>query len=173
MSISRWMDKEVVVHIHHGILLSYKNEHICVSSDEVDETGASNTEWVSQKEKHQYSIITHTCGIWNGGNRDTIYTAARRHRCKEQTVESCGRRWGWDDTRQWHWNMYITICKTADQCNFNAWSRPLLWDNPEGWGGEGGGKGFTIGVVRMCVCGCSMLMSGRGHHSDVKRLSSN
>ena len=47
---------------------------------------------VSQKEKHQYSILTHICGIWNGGNSDTIYTAARRHRCKEQTVESCGRR---------------------------------------------------------------------------------
>ena len=37
MSISRWMDKEVVVHIHNGILLNYKKEHIWVSSNEVDE----------------------------------------------------------------------------------------------------------------------------------------
>ena len=21
-------------------------------------------------------------------------------------------------------------------------SKPVLWDNPEGWGGEGGGRGF-------------------------------
>ena len=36
MSISRQMEKEVVVHIHNGILLSYKKEHIWVSSNEVD-----------------------------------------------------------------------------------------------------------------------------------------
>ena len=35
--------KEVVVHIHNGILLSYKKEHIWVSSNEVDETGAYYT----------------------------------------------------------------------------------------------------------------------------------
>ena len=39
------MDKEVVVHIHNGLLLSYKKECIWVSSNEVDETGAYYTEW--------------------------------------------------------------------------------------------------------------------------------
>ena len=51
------MDKEVVVHIHNGILLSYKKEHIWVSSNEVDETGAYYTEW-SKSEREtpiQYS----------------------------------------------------------------------------------------------------------------------
>ena len=33
----RWMDKEAVVHVHNGILLSYKKEHVWVSSDEVNE----------------------------------------------------------------------------------------------------------------------------------------
>ena len=28
MSIIKWMDKEIVVHIHNGILLSHKKEHI-------------------------------------------------------------------------------------------------------------------------------------------------
>ena len=51
MSIGRWMDKEIVVHIHYGILLSYQKEHIWVSSNEVDETQNYYTEW-SQKEKH-------------------------------------------------------------------------------------------------------------------------
>ena len=32
---NRWVDKEVVVHIHNGILLSYEKEHIWVSSDEI------------------------------------------------------------------------------------------------------------------------------------------
>ena len=60
--ISRWMDKEVVAHIHNGILLSYKKEHIWVSSNEADETGDYYTEW-SQKEKYQYSMLTHIYGI--------------------------------------------------------------------------------------------------------------
>ena len=25
-------------------------------------------------------------------------------------------------------------------------SKPVLWDNPEGWGGEGGGRGFGMGT---------------------------
>ena len=44
-------DKEIVVHIHNGILLSYKKECIWFSSNEVDETGAYYTEWnESEKE---------------------------------------------------------------------------------------------------------------------------
>ena len=39
------MDKEVVVHIYNGILLSHKKEHIWVSSDEVDEPGSYYIEW--------------------------------------------------------------------------------------------------------------------------------
>ena len=45
MSMDRWMDKEVVVHMHNGILLSYKKEHIWVSSNEVDEPSTYYTEW--------------------------------------------------------------------------------------------------------------------------------
>jgi len=37
MSIDRWIDKEAVVHIHNGILLSHKKECIWVSPDKVDE----------------------------------------------------------------------------------------------------------------------------------------
>ena len=42
---------------------------------------------------------------------------------KEQTFGLCGRRQEWDCMREWHWNMYITLCKIDDQCKFNAWSR--------------------------------------------------
>ena len=34
-----------MVHIHNGILLSYKKEHSWVSSNEADKTGAYYTEW--------------------------------------------------------------------------------------------------------------------------------
>ena len=43
MSINRQMDKEIVVHIYNGILLSYKKECIWVSSNEVDEPRAYYT----------------------------------------------------------------------------------------------------------------------------------
>ena len=45
MSVNRKMDKEDVVYKHNGILLSYKKEHIWVSSEEVDEPRIYYTEW--------------------------------------------------------------------------------------------------------------------------------
>ena len=55
LSIGRWMDKESVVYIHNGILLNYKKEHIWVSSNEVDETGAYYTEW-SKSERETNTV---------------------------------------------------------------------------------------------------------------------
>ena len=55
------MDKKVLVHIHNGILLSHKKEHIWVSSDEVDEPIIQSD--VSQKEKDNYCILMHIYGI--------------------------------------------------------------------------------------------------------------
>ena len=57
MSIGRWMDKEVVVHIHNGILLSYKKEYIWISSNEVDEPGVHYTEWSQWKRERQIVYI--------------------------------------------------------------------------------------------------------------------
>ena len=53
------MDKKAVVHIHNGILLSYKKEHIWVNSNKVDEIEPIIQREVSQKDKHQYSMLTH------------------------------------------------------------------------------------------------------------------
>ena len=51
----------------------------------------------------------------------TLYARQqKRQRGKEQTFGLCGRRGGWDDLREQHWNMYITICKTDDLCKFDA-----------------------------------------------------
>ena len=45
------MAKEVVVHIHDGILLSNKKERILVSSDEVDEPRTYYTEGSESERK--------------------------------------------------------------------------------------------------------------------------
>ena len=57
------MDKEAVVHIHNGILLSYKKECIWVSSNEVDKTGAYYTEWSKSERKTPIQYIN--AYIWN------------------------------------------------------------------------------------------------------------
>ena len=64
MFISRWVDKKVVVHIYNGISLSYKKEHIWLSSNEVGETGAYYTEWIkSERETQILYINTYIYGI--------------------------------------------------------------------------------------------------------------
>ena len=56
---------------------------------------------VSQKEKHQYSILTHIYMEFRKKAMVTLYARQqKRHRCKEQTVGLCGRRRGWDDLRE-------------------------------------------------------------------------
>ena len=58
------MDKEAVVHIHNGILLSYEKknafESVLMRWMKLELIIQSE---VSQKEKHQYSILMHIYGI--------------------------------------------------------------------------------------------------------------
>ena len=79
----------------------------------------------------------------------TLYSRQqKRHRCERQTTELRGRRRGWDDMREQHWNMNIIICIIDDQCKFNAWSRATQnrcsgTTQRDGVGREEGG-GFRI-----------------------------
>ena len=63
MPISRQMDKEAVIHIHHGILLATKKnsfESVLMRWMKLEPIIQSE---VSQKDKDQYSILTHIYGI--------------------------------------------------------------------------------------------------------------
>ena len=56
---------------------------------------------VSQKEKHQYSILMHIYMEFRKMIMMTLYIRQqKRQRCKEQTFGLCGRRRGWDDLRE-------------------------------------------------------------------------
>ena len=46
-------------------------------------------------------------------------------------------------------------------------AKPVLWDNPEEWGEEGGG-GCSGWEGHMCNCGWFALMYGKNHHNIVK-----
>ena len=84
MSINRWMNKEVVVQIPNGILLSHKKEHIWVSSDEVDEPRTYYRE-VSQKEKvkiiKKKKQTRNKTTIWPS-NPTTVHTPWENHNSK-------------------------------------------------------------------------------------------
>ena len=61
MPIDRRMDKEVVVHIYNGILLSHKNDIGSFVETWMHLETVIQSE-VSQKEKNKYCILTHICG---------------------------------------------------------------------------------------------------------------
>jgi len=56
---------------------------------------------VSQKEKHQYSILTHIYGIYKDGNNNPVHETAKET-CIEQSYGLCGRGRVWDDLGEWH-----------------------------------------------------------------------
>jgi len=143
MSIARWMDKEVVVHICNVILSSYKKEHIWVSSSEVDEDRVYYTEW-SKSERERQILYINSCiqNLKRWYQWSYIHTGQqRRHTHKEQSFGLSGRR-RWDDLRVQHWNIYITICKTDNQWKLYDAGHPklVLCDNLEGQSGKGGGR---------------------------------
>ena len=62
------MDKKAVVHIHNGILLSHQKnafESVLMRWMKLEPIIQSE---VSQKEKHQYSILMHAYGIYKDNN---------------------------------------------------------------------------------------------------------
>ena len=56
---------------------------------------------VSQKEKHQYSTLTHIhIEFTKMVNNDPNVRQQKRHGCKEQSFGLCRRRRGWDNLRE-------------------------------------------------------------------------
>ena len=57
---------------------------------------------VSQKEKHQYSILTHIYGFRKMAMMTLYVRQQKRHRFIEQSFGLFGRRRGGDDLGEWH-----------------------------------------------------------------------
>ena len=62
MPIDRRMDKEDVVHIYNGILLSHKKNEIGSFVETWMDLETVIHSEVSQKEKNKYRILMHICG---------------------------------------------------------------------------------------------------------------
>ena len=62
MSTDRWEDKEAVVHIYNGMLVTKRNQVGSFVQTCVDVVSVISSE-VSQKEENKYHIWIHICGI--------------------------------------------------------------------------------------------------------------
>ena len=66
--------------------------------------------------------------------------------------------------------MYIMKCETDRQPRLDAWDKCsglVHWEDPEGWDGEGGGRGDKDGE-HMYTHGGFMSMYGKNHYNIVK-----
>ena len=82
----RWMDKEVVVHIHDGILPNHWLECIIISSNEMDEPRTYYTEWSKSERERQMVAQTIKCPpamwetrVWSLGWEDPLAKEMETH----------------------------------------------------------------------------------------------
>ena len=57
---------------------------------------------VSQKEKHQFSILTHIYGIQKDGNYNPVCETAKETQMYRTVLWTLWEREGGDDLREWH-----------------------------------------------------------------------
>ena len=72
----------------------------------------------------------------------------KRPRYKEQTLDSVGEAKGgmiWEKSIETCMLPYVKQMTSASSMHEAGQPKPVLWDNPEGWGGEGGGRGLQEG----------------------------
>ena len=96
------MDKKAVVHIHNGVLAikKYTFESVLMRWMKLEPIIQSE---VSQKEKHQYSILTYIYMEFRKMVTITLYARQqKRHRCIEQSFGLFGRGQGWEDFGELH-----------------------------------------------------------------------
>ena len=93
----------------------------------------------------------------------TLYVRQqKRHRRIEQSLDSVGEGEGgmiWEDGIETCIS-YVKQITSSGSMHDTGCSRLVHWDDPEGWYGEGGGRGVQDGE-HMYTCGGFMLMYGK------------
>ena len=93
----------------------------------------------------------------------TLYVRQqKRHRCIEQSFGLCGRGGGviWENGIETCIITYVKQIGSPGSMHDIGCSGLVHWDDPEGWYGEGGGKGLQDGE-HMYTRGGFMLMYGK------------
>ena len=93
MSIDRRMDKEAVVHMHNGILLSHKEECICIILMRWMKLKSIIQSEVSQKENDKCCILTCIYRIQKDGTEEFICRASMEKQTERMDL------WTWGEGR--------------------------------------------------------------------------
>ena len=67
---------------------------------------------------------------------------------------------------------YVKYIASPGSMHETGCSGLVYWDDPEGWDGEGGGRGVQDGG-HMYIYGWFMSMYGKKHYNIIKSLASN
>ena len=119
---------------------------------------------VSQKEKHQYSILTHIYMEFRKTVTITLYMRQQKgHLCIEQSLDSVGEGEGgmiWENVIETCITSYMKRVASPGSMH-NAGCLGLVhWDDPEGWYREEGGRRVQDGE-HMYTCGRFILIYGK------------
>ena len=94
----------------------------------------------------------------------TLYARQqKRHRCIEQSFGLCGRGRGgmiWENGTETCIITYVKQIASSGSMHDTGCSGLVHWDDPEGWYGEGGGRGIQDGE-HVYTRGGFMLMYGK------------
>ena len=129
------MDKEVVVHIHNGILLSYKKEHIWASPNE-DEPRAYCPGWSkSEKEKQILHINTYIWNLERWYQWSYMQGSKGDADVKNRLSDSAGKGEAgmiWENSIEMCMLPYVKSTTKGSSMHEAGHPKPVLWDNPEG-----------------------------------------
>ena len=94
---------------------------------------------------------------------------------KNRLLDSVGDGEGgmiWENSIEMCILPYVKQMTSPSLMHETGHSKPVHWDNPEGWDGEGDGR-VVQDRGHMYTCGWFMSMYGKNHHNIVKQLASN
>ena len=118
---------------------------------------------VSQKEKHQYNIITHIYGIQKDGNDNPVCETAKetqKYRTVLDSVEEGEGGMIWENGIETCILSYVKQIANPGSMQDTGCLGLMYWDDPEGWDGEGGRRGVQDGE-HVYTCGGFMLVYGK------------
>ena len=95
---------------------------------------------VSQKEKHQYSLLTHIYMVFRKMVTITLYARQqKRHRCMNSLLDSVGEGEGgmiWENSIETCISSYVKQIASPGSMSEIGCSGLVHWDDPEGWDEE-------------------------------------
>ena len=96
----------------------------------------------------------------------TLYARQQKNRLLDSMGEGKGGMI-WENSTETCVLPYVKYTTSSSLMHETGHSKPVHWDNPGGWDGEGSVRGFWDGG-HMYTCDWFMSMYGKNHHNIVK-----